>query len=313
MTKKLAGILVICIIGLLIIAGVRFAVPAGNPPMGPTVAPAPETPAPDDNITEAEAKTIAAAALPEIVRVETAKVRLEHIQDGRGERDLFEVYDRSNSTRQAQVWVDAKTGEVTDYVIHTPDRGRPADPVITMAEACAIAEKFLADRGENVGLAAAVGKCYRPHTAERTGETVAGHYLVDVSRSVRGVPCFWDGYLIDVDAVTSEVRRCCRCWDLNAARCTGDAEPVITAEEAEETLGTYLRETHGDLPGLVYHSTTLVWADNLVSATGEVPLAWEIAYDDDHYRSREPPRTDIAFVDARTGTVLSCNYHHFTD
>lgn len=322
MSKKLAGILVIlCIIGILVVAGARFVIPAETPPVGPAVTPSPETttatptpetPAPGVNITEAEAKMIAAAALPEIVRAETAKVRLEHLQDGRGEHYLFEVSDRSNSTKQAQVWVDARTGEVTDYVIHTPNQGRPTDPVITVAEACASAEKFLADRGETADLAAAVGY-YTPHTAERTGETVAGHYLVDVSRSIRGVPCFWDGYLIDVDAVTGDIRRCFRCWDLDAAQCKSDIEPMIAAGEAEEMLGTYLRETHGDLPGLVYHSTTLVWADNLVSATGEVPLAWEIKYDDDHYRSREPPRTDIAFVDARNGTVLSCNYHHFTD
>jgi len=319
MTKKLAGILVIlCIIGILIVAGTRFAMPAETPPVGPavtpspkttTVTPTPETPAPGDEITDAEAKTIAAAALPDIVRAETAKVRLEHIQDGRGEHYLFEVYDRSNSTRQAQVWVDARTRAVTGFAIHIPDQGRPADPVITMAEACASAEEFLADRGENAGLSAAVGKYYSPRTIERTGETVAGHYTVNFPRSVRGVHCFRDGCTIDVDAVTGEIRYYYRIWSLDAARCTGDTKPAVTAEEAEERAGAYLRDTYGELAGLAFHSATLVWADCLAPTTGEVPLAWQIPFDDDYYRSLDSPRTDIAFVDARNGTVLSCNYY----
>ncbi len=317
MTKKFAGtLLVLCIIGILIVAGTQFAGPAGILPIDPAFTPSSETttptiktPAVGDNITEAEAKAIAAAALPEIVRVETAKVRLEHTQDGRGEHCLFEVTDYNSTVKQAQVWVDAQTREVTGFAVHTPDQGRPADPAVTMAEACTIAEEFLADRGETAGLAAAVGKHYSPHTIERTGETVAGHYTVDFPRSIRGVPCFWDGCTIDVDAVTGEIRYYYRIWSLDATRCKGDTEPVITAEDAEERAGTYLRETYGDLPGLAFHSATLVWADCLAPTTGEVPFAWKIPFDDDYDRSLDSPRTDIAFVDARNGTVLSCNYY----
>ena len=322
MIRKLAGILVIlCIAGLLIVAGVRFAVPAGTLPAGPAVTPSPETPtvtltpetpAPGGNVTEAEAKTIAAAALPEIIRTETAKVRLEHIQDGQGERRLFDVSD-SSVTRQAQVWVDARTGEVTGFAIHVPNlAGRPINPVITMAEACVIAEELLADRGETADLAAAVGKYYSPYTNERTGETVAGFYAVKSPRIVRNIPCARDGCWVDVDSVTGEVRRYDRFRDLDAARCKGDTEPAITAEEAEAGAAAYLRETYGELAGLTFRSATLVWAENLVPATDEVPLAWQIPFDDDYYRSLDSPRTDIAFVDARNGTVLSCNYRRDT-
>lgn len=310
MTNKLTGIfLILCITGVLIAAGVWFAAPADPLPPEPPLSPTPGTTPTGDGITEAEAKTIAAAALPEIVRAETARVRLERVQDSRGDRRLFDVSDY-NATRQAQVRVDALTGEVIGFVIHVPNlAGRPAEPVLTMEEAYGIAEKFLADRDETADLAAAVGKYYTPYKNERTGETVAGYYGVALHRSIEGIPCARDGYWIDVDAVTGEIRRYDRFWDLDAARCSADTEPAITAEEAEESARGYIQDTYGELPGLAFRSTTLVWVDNPAPATGEVSLAWKVAFDDDYYRSLGTLRTAAVFVDARTGTVLSCDYY----
>ncbi|SDJ85012.1 MULTISPECIES: YcdB/YcdC domain-containing protein [Methanoculleus] len=303
MTNKLTGILLIlCITGVLIVAGVWFSVTAADPlPPEPPLSPTPGTTPTGDGITEAEAKTIAAAALPDIVRAETARVRLE--------RGLFDVSD-SNATRQAQVRVDARTGEITGFVVHVPAlAGRPAEPVLTMEETYGIAEEFLADRGETADLAAAVGKYYTPHKNERTGETVAGYYGVALHRSIRGIPCAWNGCWIDVDAVTGEIRRYDRFWDLDAARCTADTEPAITAEEAEESARGYIQDTYGELSGLTFRSATLVWADNSAPATGEVPLAWKVSFDDDYYRSLGTLLTAAVFVDARTGEVLSCDYY----
>ncbi len=324
MTRKLVSIvLILCITGVLVVAGIRFFGPAGVPtdtlPAEQTVTPVPETavatplPAAGDGITAEEAKTIAVAVLPGIVRQETADVRIETIQDALGERRLFEVSDyttalTSPEARKAQVWVNARTGQVDGFCVHASNNGRPVEPVLTMEEACAIAGEYLEGLGETTGLADAVGRCYSPYTIKPAGTTVAGFYAVRFSRLVRGVPCIWDGCDVNVDAVTGEIRRYNRLRVLDEARCLADTGSAITTGEAEERVGAYLRDVHGELPELTFDSAALVWADNLAPTTGAVPLAWKITFDDDYYRSLESPQTAAAFVDAVTGEVLSCDY-----
>ncbi|QSZ68195.1 hypothetical protein RJ40_12165 [Methanofollis aquaemaris] len=277
----------------------------------------PETTTPATEITKEEAKAIAADAFPEIVGPDTAKVRFEQITDALGERRSWEVDDYSanlnvEGARHAQVWVDAATGEIMEFAIHTGKKGRPDDPVLSEEEACACADEFFQGREEGAILERRPDVLYQTYTSlVEGGKEVAGFYRIWYARLVREVPCSGDGCDLEVDAVNGETRRFCKTWALDESRCRADTTPSIQAEEAEERAGAYLKETYGDLPGLTIHTTLLKWADHPFWArdpSTAVPLGWEVTFDNDHYRSLTWPRNATAWVDAHTGEVFACDY-----
>lgn len=324
MYKKLFGSFLIILAVFIIF--IWFFSPGQADPVqqGPSPSPSPTPPETTRSattiaaeITEEEAKAIAVDAFPEIVGPDTAKVRFEQINDALGERRSWEVDDYSadlnvEGARHAQVWVDAATGEIMEFAIHTGKKGRPDDPVLSEEEACAYADEFFQGREEGAVLERRPDVSYMTYTSRlEGGKEVAGFYGILYARLVRGVPCSGDGCDLEVDAVNGETRRFCKTWALDEERCRADTTPSIPAEEAEEHARAYLTETYGDLPGLTIHATLLKWADRPLwtkDLSAPVPLGWEVTFDNDHYRSLTWPRNATAWVDAHTGEVFACDY-----
>jgi hypothetical protein len=261
-------------------------------------------------ITGDEAKAIAIAAFPAIIGADTAEVRFI---DQPHSRRSWQVDDFSAElgmpgARNAQVWVDANTGEIYQFAVHAGIQGRPIDPAITMEEACAIAERYVGNRSDGEPLELLV-KRYDAEESPLTGK-VAGTYFIRYGRLIRGVPSATDGLIFEVDAVTGEIRQFGIDRETDEEACRVTTEPSVSSAQAEEILKKYLQETYGDLPGLTIHETGLRWAVPRAypDYPDGVPLIWQISFDDDHYRSLTCPHSTYADIDAHTGDVLSCYY-----
>ncbi|WP_298667417.1 PepSY domain-containing protein [uncultured Methanofollis sp.] len=304
MSKKIIGLALIGASGL---SGSGNPVPPPTPPA--TDVPA-TPPANATGITGEDAKAIAIAAFPAIIGADTAEVRfIDQPQSRRSwQVDDFSADLGMPGARNAQVWVDADTGEIYQFTIHAGKQGRPADPAITIEEACAIAERYVGNRSAGEPLELLV-KRYNDEESPLAGK-VAGTYFIRYGRLIRGVPSATDGLIVEVDAVTGEIRQFSIDRKTDEADCRVATEPSVSSAQAEEVLKKYLRETYGDLPGLTIHETTLRWAIPWAypDYANGVPLVWEISFDDDHYRSLTCPHYTHADIDAHTGDVLSCYY-----
>lgn len=314
--KTVSLILILCAVLALVFTGVLHLSGAGDtvqPSDLPTTS-IPATPVPASTnatgITGDEAKAIAVAAFPDIIGTDTAEVRLI---DQPYSRRSWEVDDFSADltmpdARNAQVWVDADTGEIYQFDLHAGKNGRPADPVITMDEACEIAEKYV----ENLSGGESLQLMVKRYNDEESTPTmkVAGTYFIRYGRLIRGVPCVDDGPAVEVDAVTGEIRHYDTVRETNETECRVTAEPSISSAQAEEILKNYLKETYGDLPGLTIRTIDLEWAAprTYPDYPDGIPLIWQIYFDDDHYRSLTCPHYTSADIDAHTGEVLACSY-----
>ncbi|WP_067049488.1 PepSY domain-containing protein [Methanofollis ethanolicus] len=315
MSKKIIGILIIiCAVLALILIAVPGLSGAGNPippPNPPTTDIPATTPiANATGITGDEAKAIAIAAFPAIIGVDTAEFRLI---DQPHSRRSWQVDDFSADlgmpgTRNAQVWVDANTGEIYQFAVHAGKQGRPVDPAITMEEACTIAERYIGNRSDGEPLELLV-KRYDAEESPLTGK-VAGTYFIRYGRLIHSVPSATDGHTVEVDAVTGEIRQFSIDRETDEEACRVATDPSVSSAQAEEVLKKYLQETYGDLPGLTIHETGLRWAVPRAypDYPDGVPLIWQISFDDDHYHSLTCPHYTYADIDAHTGDVLSCYY-----
>ncbi|WP_067050804.1 hypothetical protein [Methanofollis ethanolicus] len=189
--------------------------------------------------------------------------------------------------------------------------GRPAEPLVSMADARETARAYVDEKSGGADLER-TSEHYNTFSSALTG-TVAGRYSFNYARLIRGVPCLSDGFHISVDAVTGKVCGYSKWWKTDEDLCTAETAPSVSGDDAKDAVRAYLKETWGDLPGLDVHTADLMWYDSpsfmKIRGTDPIPLVWEVCFDDDHYRSLTYPGDANAFVDAHTGEVLLCSYH----
>ncbi len=272
------------------------------------------TPLPGGPIGEEDARSLAAAALerevPGIAIERMAAEPYDRQSYGDVWRFRVKAEDDPDPEGDIGVWIDAADGE-TVYFQDARDGYRSADPVITIDAAEEIADTYLRERNESPNLVKTTAVL---STVETPLGMRNGPYHFVYRRLIDGVLCLYDGILLDVDSIDGRVVSYYRTWKVSENDILADPDPSLSEDAVQERVLTYLHETHGTGPGdIAVRSIELRWYDLAARKRQSkepvtVPLAWRIAFDDEWYRSQDPPRTAALWMDAHSGDILHLDY-----
>lgn len=321
------AVVLLLLAGLAASAGCVGTDVGGNEPAAPTSPPAtaspgvtPAQPPSDGLIGEEEARSLAAAALErEIpgIRIERMIAEPYDVQTyGDVWRFRVKAVDDPDPEGDISVWIDAADGEMT-YFLDGRDYYRSADPAITIDAAEEIADAYLRERNERSDVVKTVAVL---STVDTQLGLRNGPYHFVYQRSIDGVLCQSDNIILDIDSISGRVVSYSKSWDVSNNDTMADPEPSIPEDAARERVLTYLHDTYGTDPDeIVIRSVELRWYDlTAQQRTAQqrrsqepvaVPLAWRIEFDDEWYRSQDPPRTARIWIDAHSGEVLSASYN----
>jgi len=294
----------------------------GNGSAAPTSPPATaspgETPAQspsDGQIGEGEARSLAAAALErEIpgIRIERMAAEPYDVQTyGDVWRFRVKAVDDPDPEGDIMVSIDAADGEMT-YFLDGRDYYRSIDPAITIDAAEEIAGAYLRERNERSDVVKTVAVL---STVDTQLGLRNGPYHFVYQRSIDGVLCHYDKIILDIDSIDGRVVSYSKSWKISNNDTMADPDPSIPEDAAQERVLTYLHDTYGTDPGeIVIRSVELRWYDLTAQQRPSkepvaVPLAWRIEFDDERYRSQDPPRTAEIWINAHSGEVLSASYN----
>ncbi|MFA7562828.1 MAG: YcdB/YcdC domain-containing protein [Methanoculleus sp.] len=287
----------------------------GDEPTSPISPEATAQPPSDGRIGEGEARSLAAAALErEIPGIQIERMATEpyDVQTyGDVWRFRVKAVDDPDPEGDISVWIDTADGEMTCF-LDGRDYYRPADPAITIEAAEEIADAYLRDRNASSGVVKTVAVL---STVDTPLGLRNGPYHFVYRHSIGGVLCLYDGFILDVDSINGRVVSYYKVWKVSNNDTMADPEPSIPEDAARERVLTYLHDSYGTDPGeIAIRSTELRWYDLTARQRPSmepvaVPLAWHITFDNDWYRSQNPPRTAQIWIDAHSGEVLSTNYN----
>ncbi|WP_214041035.1 YcdB/YcdC domain-containing protein [Methanoculleus sp.] len=285
-----------------------------SPGVTPTQSPS------DGLIGEEEARSLAAAALErEIpgIRIERVAAEPYDVQTyGDVWRFRVKAEDDPDPEGEILVSIDAVDGEMT-YFQDARDYYRSADPAITIDAAEEIADAYLRERNESSDVVKTVAVL---STLDTPLGSRNGPYHFVYQRSIDGVLCLYDRIRLEIDSIDGRVVSYSKSWDVSDNDTMADPEPSIPEDAAREQVLAYLHDTYGTDPDeIVIRSTELRWYDltarqrtaqqRLSQEPVAVPLAWHIEFDDEWYRSQDPPRTAGIWMDAHSGEVLFASYN----
>jgi len=275
----------------------------------------PAQPSSDNRIGEEKARSLAAAALErEIpgIRIERMAAEPYDVQTyGEVWRFRVKAEDDPDPRGDIQVWIDAAGGEMV-YFQDARDYYRSAAPAITIDVAEEIAAAYLRERSESSDVVKTVAVLSTVDTARGSRN---GPYHFVYQRSIDGVLCWYDGITLDIDSINGCVVSYYKAWKVSDNDTTADPNSSIPEDAAQERVLTYLHETYGTDPGEVaIRSVELRWYDLTAQQRPSkepvtLSLAWRITFDDERYRSQDPPRTAQIWLDAHSGEVLAAYYN----
>jgi len=291
----------------------RAAPPSPEATASPGMTP-PQSPS-DGRIGEGEARSLAVAALEREmpgIRIERMAAEPYDVQTyGDVWRFRVKAVDDPDPEGDILVSIDAVDGDMTSFQ-DGRDYYRPADPAITIDAAEEIADAYLQDRNERSDVMKTVAVL---STVDTPLGLRNGPYHFVYQRSIDGVLCQSDNIILDIDSVNGRVVSYSKSWKVSNNDIKADPDPSIPEDAARERVLTYLHDTYGTDPGeIAIRSTELRWYDLTARQRPSmelvaVPLAWHIMFDNDWYRSQNPPRTAQVWIDAHSGEVLSANYN----
>lgn len=278
-----------------------------------------ETPAqssPNGLIGEEEARSLAMTALEQEISGARIKRVAAEPYDVQNYGDIWrfrvKAEDDPDPEGDIRVWIDALTGEMV-YFQDGRDYFRATDPAITLDEAERIAEAYLRDRNESSDVVKTFAVLSTADTP--LGERNGPYHFV-YRRSIDDVLCLYDKITLEIDSIDGRVVSYYKIWRVSDNDTMADPDPSITEDAAQERVLAYLNDTYGTDPGdIATRATELRWYDLAAQHRRSqesitLPLAWRIEFDDEWYRSQEPPRTAEVWIDAHSGEVLSAAYNH---
>lgn len=269
----------------------------------------PYTPEQDDaRITMGQAQDLARKAFPGI-RSDQVQVRYSTNPDsGR----IWNFRFVKGSTPILTGTMDADTGLISSFTQAIQKVERPAEPVIGLPAAQAIADRYIFGKNGPVAVNMSEG-LYSPMGSP--SDPVAGQYMFIYNRIVNKIPCEDDGFIIGVDSVTGEVTAYERHWNApdNAFSVASDA--LVLKHEATYTVLKQAKETYPEsVNGPRIVSAEIKWMDKhppgVTPRPGSIPLAWKVTFDDETIRSNNSAKPAIAWLDAQTGSILDFEYRH---
>lgn len=106
--------------------------------------------------------------------------------------------------------MDAETGLISSFSRTLQKLGRPVEPVLDMAAAQKIADRYIADQNGPVAVNMSNGRYV---LLGSPSDPVAGQYILVYNRMVSGIPCDTEGFVVGVDSVNGEITAYERTWN----------------------------------------------------------------------------------------------------
>ena len=269
----------------------------------------PYTPGQDDaRITMGQAKDLARKAFPGI-RQDQVIVRYNAGPDSGRIWNFRLVKDTSPILTGT---MDADTGQISSFTQVIQKLGRPAEPVIGLPAAQAIADQYISRKNGPVAVNMSEGR-YSPLGSP--SDPVAGQYVFIYNRIVNNIPCEDDGFIVGVDSVTGDITAYERHWNAPDNAFSVASEARVLKREATYAVFKQAMETYPDsVKGLSIISAEIKWKDQhppgVTPRPGSIPLAWKVTFDDDIIRANNSAKPAIAWLDAQTDSILDFEYRH---
>lgn len=208
--------------------------------------------------------------------------------------------------------MDAETGQILSFNRPVQKLGRPAEPVLDMAAAQKIADRYISSQNGPVGVNMSQGS-YSPLGIP--SDPVAGQYTFTYNRIVNTIPCEQDGFVVEVNSATGEITAYERHWTSSDNAFSVVSEPLVLKREATFSVLQQAKERYPEsVDGLRVVSAEIRWMDQhppgVTPRPGSIPLAWKVTFDDDSIRANSSAQPAIAWVDGQTGSILSFVYQH---
>ena len=208
--------------------------------------------------------------------------------------------------------MDAETGSISSFTQTIQKAGRPAETVLDMQAAQAIADQYIAGKNGPVAVNMSEGR-YSPLGSP--SDPVAGQYVFIYNRIVNNIPCEDDGFIVGVDSVTGDITDYERHWNAPDNAFSVTSEALVLKREATYAVLKQAKETYPDsVNGLRIISAEIKWKDQhpplVTPRPGSIPLAWKVTFDDDIIRANNSAKPAIAWLDAQTGSILDFEYRH---
>lgn len=278
----------------------------------------PPTPSSGGPIGEEEARSLAASALErEVPGLAITWIKLDQgVSQGKIWRFTIETESDPEREGEFDVDIDATSGEMVtfrDYRGHS--YCHKEGPAITLGEAEKTAVAYRRERNGDVNVV-------QIRTGLSEYETPLGKrigpYEFVYRHEIDGIVCSGDGITVGIDAIDGRVIEYMKTWKISEDDARADSNPSISEAVAQERALAYLRETYpsGDI---AVGSAELLWikpekwpgvdadwADGPVA----VRLIWWIEFDDEWYRSQDPPQTAVLWMDAHSGEVTYVGYRY---
>ena len=269
----------------------------------------PYTPGQDDaRITMGRAQDLARKAFPGI-RQDQVIVRYNAGPDSGRIWNFRLVKDTSPILTGT---MDADTGQISSFTQVIQKLGRPAEPVIGLPAAQAIADQYISRKNGPVAVNMSEGR-YSPLGSP--SDPVAGQYIFIYNRIVNNIPCEDDGFIVGVDSVTGDITAYERHWNAPDNAFSVASEARVLKREATYAVLKQAMETYPDsVNGLRIISAEIKWKDQhppgVTPRPGSIPLAWKVTFDDDIIRANNSAKPAIAWLDAQTDSILDFEYRH---
>ncbi|MDO9324196.1 MAG: hypothetical protein Q7T80_04470 [Methanoregula sp.] len=261
-------------------------------------------------VTAQQAQELAGKAFPAI-QTDLLKVRYRAGSDSNSDGTWnFTLGKGTNPALTGTL--DAETGQIISFTRPVQKLDRPAEPVLDMAAAQKIADRYISSQNGPVEVNMSRGT-YSPLGIP--SDPVAGQYTFIYNRIVNNIPCESDGFVVEVNSATGEITAYERHWTSSDNAFSVASEPLVLKREATFSVLQRAKETSPEsVDGLRILSAEIKWMDQhpagVIPRPGSIPLAWKVTFDDDSIRSNGSAQPAVAWVEAQTGSILNFMYLH---
>lgn len=260
-------------------------------------------------ITEEQAKIIALTVFPDLPSGDMTVQVSANPEFGL----VWEFLLRAGMVTEAGGLIDAENGKVLTFNRTIYTGGRPQNPVLTLPDARAIADKTISDKNNVILSINMSSSRYIPLAT--SGGNIAGSYRFIYTRTIEDYPCDADGFIVSVDAVSGAVTEYVQHWQNpdNAFAMVGDA--LIPRFDATYAVQTRAKSVFpSSVTSLRILSSDLRWKDRhdpaVTPRPATIPLAWKVVFDDDVIRANPKLSPGVGWVDSQSGEIIAFEYQH---
>ena len=257
-------------------------------------------------ISSRQATAIASGAFPE---VHPDRISVRYVT-GTGISPAWNFTLFANGAPVLSGSIDPDASRVSAFTRNLSGQERPSAPLLDIADAKQVAERYIADKNGPVSANLSMA---RYDSLGTTGSPRAGQYVFHYNRLVQGYPCDEDGFTLAVDSVSAAINEYTRTWNSPEFAFAASPQPVVPKSDATYAVLKKAQDTYPGLSsGVQIISADIRWKDStpatMIQHPASIPLAWKIVFNDELMRKQPDTVPGVAWIDVETGKMLEFDY-----